>query len=144
MIPIADREAPEFVSSPSDSATGAANYTASGSPPKNGIKQLTVASFFSGAGGLDLGFEVLGFRTLFASDIMRQAAETYLLNNPGVAFIQKDICLISPSELISLQGEDEVDVVIGGPPCQGFSNMGNKNSSDPRNYLFEAYARALD
>jgi len=107
-------------------------------------RQPTVVSFFTGAGGLDLGFKEAGFKTLFGCDIMSQAGQTFSANFPGVPFMQEDIAQLTSSRLREIVGDESVDVVIGGPPCQGFSNMGNKNSSDPRNYLFESYAQAID
>ena len=102
-----------------------------------------VASFFSGAGGLDIGFEEAGFKVVFASDIMKESAATYRRNFSEVRFAEKDINLISEGDLISLAQGKTIDIVIGGPPCQGFSNMGNKNSADPRNYLFQSYKNAI-
>lgn len=105
--------------------------------------RFTVASFFTGAGGLDLGFSQTGFKPLLASDKMPQAAETFRYNNPSVPFIEKDISLVTKDDVITALRGNEVDVVIGGPPCQGFSNMGNKNSADPRNYLFQSYVKLI-
>lgn len=105
---------------------------------------LVMASLFSGCGGLDLGFEEAGFECVFASDIMPEAEETYKINFPNIPFVLKDIRLLTNSDVSQLIGDRVVDVIIGGPPCQGFSNMGNKNSADPRNYLFENYVRIVD
>jgi DNA (cytosine-5)-methyltransferase 1 len=109
------------------------------------IKQskLNVASFFSGAGGLDIGFHQAGYEIVFSSDIMKQAELTFNRNFPSVPFINKDISLFTKDEILNLAGEKKIDVVIGGPPCQGFSNMGNKNSADPRNYLFQSYRNVI-
>lgn len=107
-------------------------------------KSLNVVSLFTGAGGLDVGFKEAGFKCLFASDIMSQAETTYRFNFPKTPFIKKDIRLFSKDEIEKHIGNNKIDVIIGGPPCQGFSNMGNKNSSDPRNYLFENYVRIVE
>ncbi|KXK41083.1 MAG: DNA-cytosine methyltransferase [Chlorobi bacterium OLB5] len=107
-------------------------------------KQLKVVSLFTGAGGLDLGFKEAGYKCVFASDIMPQAEKTFKLNFPTTPFICKDIRLFSKEEIKELIGDETIDVIIGGPPCQGFSNMGNKNSSDPRNYLFEDYVKIVN
>lgn len=101
-------------------------------------------SLFTGAGGLDIGFREVGFRCLFASDIMKEAGETYRLNNPETPFVCTDIRLLQTSRIREIVGDAEVDVIVGGPPCQGFSNMGNKNSGDPRNLLFESYVRLVN
>ena len=100
-------------------------------------------SLFSGAGGLDLGFSEIGFKGLFASDIMPQSKLTYNYNVPSVPYILRDITCLSASEIEIAIGSRNVDVILGGPPCQGFSNMGNKNSADPRNLLFENYVRIV-
>lgn len=107
-------------------------------------KKLNVVSLFSGAGGLDIGFKELGFNCVFASDIMPQAASTFNFNYPKTPFILKDIRLFTADEISKLIGNQSIDVIIGGPPCQGFSNMGNKNSADPRNYLFESYVKIVE
>ncbi|MFI5158956.1 MAG: DNA cytosine methyltransferase, partial [Sphingobacteriales bacterium] len=101
-------------------------------------------SLFTGAGGLDIGFKEAGFECLFASDIMPEAELTFNHNWPKTKFLKKDIRLFTENEVKDLIGCNEVDIIIGGPPCQGFSNMGNKNSSDPRNYLFESYVNIVN
>ena len=101
-------------------------------------------SLFTGAGGLDIGFQEAGFNCLFASDIMKEACETYRRNNPGVPVVCADIRQLPTAEIRKAIGERRVDVIVGGPPCQGFSNMGNKNSGDPRNLLFESYVRFVE
>ena len=101
-------------------------------------------SLFTGAGGLDVGFQEAGFKCLFASDIMKEACETYRHNNPDVPVMCADIRQLPTSEIRKAIGNERVDVIVGGPPCQGFSNMGNKNSGDPRNLLFESYVRILN
>ena len=106
--------------------------------------QLNLVSLFTGAGGLDIGFKEAGFNCVFASDIMPQAELTFNYNFPSTPFIRKDIRLFSKEEIERLIGKNRIDLIIGGPPCQGFSNMGNKNSSDPRNYLFENYVRVVE
>ena len=111
---------------------------------KNSKTELNVVSLFTGAGGLDIGFKELGFNCVFASDIMPHAEATFNLNYPKTPFILKDIRLFTNDEISELIRDKNIDVVIGGPPCQGFSNMGNKNSADPRNYLFESYVKIVD
>ena len=100
---------------------------------------MKIISLFCGAGGLDLGFKEAGFDCVFASDIMPYAESTYKRNFPETKFMRNDIRLIKTNEIKKAVGKQQIDVIIGGPPCQGFSNMGNKNSADPRNYLFEKY-----
>lgn len=101
-------------------------------------------SLFSGAGGLDIGFIEAGFKCLLASDIMKEACDTYRRNNPETPVVCTDIRQLQASQIRKIIGNKRVDVIVGGPPCQGFSNMGNKNSGDPRNLLFESYVRIVD
>lgn len=101
-------------------------------------------SLFTGAGGLDIGFREVGYTELLASDIMPEAKETFSFNNPGIPFLLKDICQVTSLEIRQITGNERIDVIIGGPPCQGFSNMGNKNSADPRNLLFGNYVRLVN
>lgn len=107
-------------------------------------KQLNFVSLFTGAGGLDIGFKEAGFKALFASDIMPQARDSYNSNYPNDIYVLEDIRKLSISQIKSYIGNESIDVIIGGPPCQGFSNMGNKNSADPRNLLFESYVKIVD
>ena len=108
------------------------------------IPHYNFISLFTGAGGLDIGFREAGFNCLLASDIMKEACETYRRNNPGTPVICEDIRQLRTSQIRHIIGEKKVDVIVGGPPCQGFSNMGNKNSGDPRNLLFESYVRIVN
>ncbi len=105
---------------------------------------MNVVSLFTGAGGLDIGFREAGYHEIFASDIMPQAKETYNFNYPDTPYLLKDVCQLTVEEIKRVIGKKRVDVIIGGPPCQGFSNMGNKNSADPRNLLFENYVRIVE
>ena len=101
-------------------------------------------SLFTGAGGLDIGFKEAGFTGLLASDIMPQAKDSFSLNFPDEPYLLEDIRKLSVAEIKSYIGDRKIDAIIGGPPCQGFSNMGNKNSADPRNMLFESYVKIVD
>ncbi len=101
-------------------------------------------SLFTGAGGLDIGFNEVGFSGVFASDIMPQAKETFNFNYPNEPYLLEDIRTLSFSKIKKYIGKKKISIIIGGPPCQGFSNMGNKNSADPRNLLFESYAKIVD
>ena len=101
-------------------------------------------SLFTGAGGLDIGFKEAGFTGVFASDIMPQARDTFSFNYPDEPYILEDIRRLTIKDIKKYIGNKKIDVIIGGPPCQGFSNMGNKNSADPRNLLFESYVKIVD
>lgn len=107
---------------------------------------MNYVDLFSGAGGLSLGFEMAGFNNVFSVEYDKKIAETYKKNFPTHNLLVKDIQEIADDEIITLQHNQEVDVVIGGPPCQGFSLAGRIGRSfveDKRNYLFKEFARVV-
>lgn len=104
---------------------------------------LKAFALFAGAGGMHLGLEQAGIEVLVATDISGHAKLTYEKNWPSIPFIQKDIRMVQANDLIKAAGGVKPDIICGGPPCQGFSTIGAKLSSDPRNELFEAYARVV-
>lgn len=107
-------------------------------------KKITVYSLFTGAGGFDIGFEAAGFEIIGASDIWEESEKTMKLNYPDVPFICKDIRELTSEDILKSTNGIKPDVFIGGPPCQGFSVMGDKNSADPRNTLFESYVHLVE
>lgn len=109
---------------------------------------LTVASFFSGAGGFDLGFQKAGFNIVMANDIWKDAARTFINNHPDVHFIEDDIKNITFKTIKRILKErniEKIDVLIGGPPCQCFTRLNNNNlrKDDERNQLFRDYMRMV-
>lgn len=102
------------------------------------VRKPRVISLFSGAGGMDLGFERAGFEIAYANDIMPEAVNTYNKNFSHQAILA-DITTVKSEEL-----PDDVDVVIGGFPCQGFS-IANKNrhTEDKRNFLYLEMLRII-
>ena len=107
-------------------------------------ESLNYISLFTGAGGFDIGFKEAGFIGLLASDIMPQAKDSFTANYPHEPYLLEDIRKLSIAEIKSYTKDKQIDAIIGGPPCQGFSNMGNKNSADPLNLLFESYVKIVD
>lgn len=103
---------------------------------------LTVVDLFAGAGGLLLGFEQAGFETISANEIDRSCLEMLALNYPWVHTIGRSIEEINGLDLM-LGKKQEVDVLVGGPPCQGFSLIGLRDAKDPRNKLVFHYIRML-
>lgn len=108
-------------------------------------KKHTAVSFFSGIGGFSLGFDSSGFDVRGFVEIDDGLASIYQNNFPSARRLGGDITKISNETIQSFrQSVGEVDVVIGGPPCQGFSLSGKRQVDDPRNYLFQDYLRAID
>jgi DNA (cytosine-5)-methyltransferase 1 len=90
---------------------------------------------FAGCGGMTVGFHREGFRPVLAVEFEPAAAATYAANFGESHMLPVDIATV-PDDRIP-----EVDVIIGGPPCQGFSNLGSKDVDDPRNKLWKEYLR---
>ena len=109
-----------------------------------GKSKLAAFALFSGAGGLHLGLERAGFRIKVATDIEPVTEATYGLNRPKVPFLLQDAQKLTGKALIAAAGGIMPDLIAGGPPCQGFSTLGDKLSGDPRNQLFSAFARIVD
>ncbi len=110
------------------------------------IKTLKYIDLFCGAGGFSLGFDKSGFENIFSVDIEEDFCKTYKTNFPTHKLITKDISQLTKEEIKKLTESHEVDVVIGGPPCQGFSiagNIGRKFIDDPRNRLFKEFVRVV-
>lgn len=106
-------------------------------------KSINVISLFSGCGGLDLGFERAGFCIPVANEIDSTIWETFKVNHPNTHLIEGDIRQISKEE-IARYIDGEVDGIIGGPPCQSWSEAGAlKGIKDARGQLFFDYIRIL-
>ena len=100
---------------------------------------MTLISLFSGAGGLDLGFHNAGFKTVVANEFDSKICPTYRANFPDVKLIEGDIRNIPSSDF-----PDDVVGIIGGPPCQSWSEAGSlKGIEDARGQLFYEYIRIL-
>lgn len=105
--------------------------------------QYSVLDTFAGAGGFSLGFELAGAKVVGAIEIDRWACETFSFNHSNATVMQGDITAMTDEQIINAFGELNPDIILGGPPCQGFS-ICNKNSGDPknpRNSLFEEFIR---
>lgn len=105
-----------------------------------GDNRFTVVSLFSGAGGLDMGFSMEDFNIVWANDLDSDACNTYR-KNVGDHIQCGDIENYLPG-LEKFKGK--IDVLIGGPPCQGFSVAGKMNPDDPRSENVWRYLRALE
>lgn len=105
-------------------------------------RQLKSISLFSGAGGLDVGFDRAGFLTVFANEFDHDAAETWRLNRPETAdaMVEGDI-----ADYIDMLDDfsGDVDVLFAGPPCQGFSVAGKMDPNDSRSKLVWTFLDAV-
>ena len=100
-------------------------------------RHFTAASLFCGAGGLDLGFEKAGFKTIWANDWDVDSCATFKKWNKDAIVVCGDINKISPSMI------PDVDILLGGFPCQGFSLSGPRRLDDKRNVLYQRYVHIV-
>ncbi len=105
--------------------------------------RLTFVDLFSGAGGFLCGFIRAGFFPLFCLDNWPPCIKTHEINYPNVKLIPRDIETIRNREIKRFIGNNAVDVLVGGPPCQGFSTIGKRFKKDPRNKLVFEFIRFL-
>jgi DNA (cytosine-5)-methyltransferase 1 len=109
--------------------------------------QLTVIDLFCGAGGLSEGFRQAGFHVLIGQDYDEAAGATFAATHPEAKFIGGPIENITPQQLLKEAGlgRGEVDVIVGGPPCQGYSVYNHqRGETDPRAGLFREYLRIVE
>jgi len=110
------------------------------------MEGLRAVSMFSGCGGFCEGIELAGFKVLAAVEKDRFAAETYRKNFPGVRLLEGDAVefLKRNSETASwVKDLKNIDLLFGGPPCQGFSQIGTRDIHDERNSLYKEFVRVL-
>ena len=114
---------------------------------------MNAIDLFAGAGGLSIALRDCGFNIVLANEINHRYAETHRLNFPEVNLIEKDINEISGEELLSGTEGHEIDLIVGGPPCQGFSVFGKRRfvntqeydpHKDPRNFLVYQFMRVVE
>lgn len=105
---------------------------------------MNVISLFSGCGGLDLGFERAGFNVPVANEFDPTIYETFKVNHPDTHLIEGDIREVTKDDIAPFLGNMEVDGIIGGPPCQSWSEAGSlRGIEDARGQLFFDYIRVL-
>lgn len=97
--------------------------------------KLTVLSLFTGGGGLDIGLEMAGLATVECVDNDPESCKTLRFNRPNWNVFEGDIRQYEPKGVF--------DIVVGGPPCQGFSTAGKGDPNDPRNFLWREYFRVV-
>lgn len=113
------------------------------------LKNRTVFDLFAGAGGLSEGFMMEGYDLVGANELVKTYFSTYIHNHSHVkdpdAFVLGDITDADvKNKIISFCENKEVGVIVGGPPCQGFSLAGWRDPSDQRNQLFREYLEVVD
>lgn len=107
----------------------------------NAIKGIAL---FSGCGGMTLGFEAAGIDLVGHVEIAESANRIYAENFPKSKLLGEDICEISNKDLQAWRREfGDIDIIVGGPPCQGFSLAGKRNPEDERNKLYKQYVRIV-
>ena len=108
------------------------------------VKSNKVIDLFAGVGGMSLVFEMAGFDVVLANEYDKEIAEAYVTNHPDTRMIAEDITSLSLEEVFS-EYQGKVDVIIGGPPCQGFSQKGQRKTiHDERNFLFKYYVKVVE
>lgn len=109
------------------------------------MNKYNAIDLFCGCGGLSYGFERAGFNILLGIDNDSKALETFELNHKGAKSICGDITQVTyEKDIKPLIGNKTIDVIIGGPPCQGMSLSGPRKFDDPRNRLYLSYIRLVD
>ena len=99
-------------------------------------------SFFAGCGGLCYGAKAAGIDIVGTNELIEEYKEVYALNFPDCNFLPNDVRDVKKKDIDTiLDTHGEIDVVIGGPPCQGFSLAGKRDVNDDRNTLFEDYLK---
>jgi DNA (cytosine-5)-methyltransferase 1 len=117
------------------------------------MKTLNFLDLFCGCGGFSLGLERAGFRGLAAIDFNSEAIQVFRANFRRIPHIlEKDLTTFTPTDLAALIGTNRVDLIVGGPPCQGFStarqvdgaNHGARLMDDPRRQLYKEFLRHVE
>lgn len=106
-------------------------------------KNYNYVDLFSGAGGISCGFEMVGLNSILGVEIDEIASETYHNNFPNAKQYVGNIKDLSNDEILNLVGNNEVHIVTGGFPCQGFSVAGFRDSDDERNVLYKEVVRVV-
>lgn len=97
----------------------------------------TFIDLFSGCGGMSLGLEMAGFQPILAIDNWSDALKTYQLNNPDTPVLETDLMTFAVENVV--RDYPRPTMIIGGPPCQGFSISGKRDPNDPRNILYQSF-----
>jgi len=112
---------------------------------------MNIIDLFAGAGGLSLGFRQEKYKILLSTDIDKDCKESYVLNWPKSPYLCEDIRKIKHEAIEKYATDKSIDIIIGGPPCKGFSTIGARASSnenlrkrfDERNFLFRDFVKVV-
>jgi DNA (cytosine-5)-methyltransferase 1 len=111
-------------------------------PEKRVLKAM---SFFAGCGGLCYGVRAAGFEIVATNELVEEYKDIYKANFRDANFLTNDVCEITNIEIDRvLKEHGKIDIMVGGPPCQGFSLAGKRDVNDKRNTLFEYYLKIAD
>lgn len=105
---------------------------------------LNFVDLFSGCGGLSTGLELAGHKCLLGVDFNKDAIASFKKNHKHAETFLGDIKKLSEEEISKLIKNKKIDVVVGGPPCQGFSTVGKGDTNDDRNQLFREFVRIVN
>lgn len=105
----------------------------------NTSKKPTIIDLFCGCGGLSFGFEKAGYQVLLGVDNWEESLKTFKANHKGAETHLGDLSALDPAEVAKKYALKNADVIIGGPPCQGFSISGKRETNDPRNFLYKGF-----
>lgn len=108
-----------------------------------GAKSYNVIDLFCGCGGLSYGFLMSGYNILLGTDSDETALRTFKFNHPDAEVLAGDINKIHKKDVLEKVKNRKIDIVIGGPPCQGFSLSGPRRFDDPRNQLYLSFIRLV-
>ncbi|HDL7342919.1 TPA: DNA cytosine methyltransferase [Yersinia enterocolitica] len=104
---------------------------------------MNVVDLFSGVGGLSLGATRAGFNLAAAVELDQHAIASHILNFPNSTHIHQDVSKLTAQDILNACKKDEIECLIGGPPCQGFSSIGKGLADDSRNQLYIDYFRLV-
>ena len=105
---------------------------------------MNCIDLFCGCGSLSLGFEKAGFNILLGIDAWEDAITTFNYNHKNSKGLCADLSTLNPKDIVSQLDGKSVDVIIGGPPCQGFSVAGKRIVDDERNKLYKNFVRFVE
>jgi DNA (cytosine-5)-methyltransferase 1 len=109
-------------------------------------KNINLIDLFCGCGGFSRGFKDAGFNVMMGIDVWKDATITYQKNFPNAKVLEEDLSKIDGEKILSILKckREDIDVIIGGPPCQGFSVSGKRLIDDPRNELYKSFVRIVE